>query len=113
MNYSLRNAFLLFVDVTLGFLIVCVLPFAWILKDGLGSDMVPATGISALWKFFMTFYVGAAVLLFGSFDLLLRRVGDQDQDLVTSKKASIVSWVAAIIAVTALSLILVNSVFRP
>jgi hypothetical protein len=111
MNYSLRNALLIFVDVTLGFLIVCILPFAWILKDGLGPGMVPATGISALWKFFMTFYVGPAILLFGSFDLLLRRVGDQDQ--VTSKKASIVSWVAAIIAVTALSLIFVNIVFRP
>ncbi|MDB2327384.1 hypothetical protein N9V94_02370 [bacterium] len=111
MNYSLRNALLIFVDVTLGLLIVCVLPFAWILKDGLGPDMVPATGISALWKFFMTFYVGPAILLFGSFDLLLRRVGDQDK--VTSKKESIVSWVVAIIAVTALSLIFVNIVFRP
>ncbi len=107
----MRNALLIFVDVTLGFLIICVLPFAWILKDGLGPDMVPSTGISALWRFLMTFYVGPAILLFGSFDILIRRVGEQDR--ATSKKGTIVSWVAAIIAVSALSLIFVQIVFRP
>jgi len=75
----MRNALLIFVDVTLGFLIICVLPFAWILRNGLGPDMVPATGVSALWRFLMTFYVGPAILLFGSFDILLRRVGGQDR----------------------------------
>lgn len=111
MNYSLRNALLIFVDVTLGFLIICVLPFAWILRNGLGPDMVPATGVSALWRFLMTFYVGPAILLFGSFDILLRRVGGQDR--ASSKKATIVLWVAVIIAVSALSLIFVQIVFRP
>ncbi len=111
MNSSLRSALLIFVDVTLGFLIIGVLPFAWILKDGLGPDMVPATGVAALWKFFMTFYVGPAILLFGSFDLLLRRVGNPDR--TTSQKASIITWVAAVVAFSALSLIFMQIIFRP
>ena len=40
MNYSLRNAFLLFVDVTLGFFIVCVFPFAWILVVAFAANDV-------------------------------------------------------------------------
>lgn len=111
MNSSLRNALLIFVDVTLGFLVICVLPFAWILKDGLGPDMVPTTGVTALWKFFMTFYVGPAILFFGSFDLLLRRIGNPDG--TTSRKTSIITWVAAIVAISALSLIFVQIIFRP
>lgn len=111
MNSSLRSALLIFVDVTLGFLIICVLPFAWILKDGLGPDMVPATGVTALWKFFMTFYVGPAILLFASFDLLLRRVRNPDR--TASRKASLITWLAAIVAFSALSLIFVQIIFRP
>ncbi len=45
MNPSLRNALLILVDVILGFLVICVLPFAWILRDGLGPDSVGSIGM--------------------------------------------------------------------
>ena len=110
MNSSFRSALLICVDVTLGFLVICVLPFAWILKNGLGPDMVPATGLTALWRFFMTFYVGPAILLFGSFDLFLRKTGDAGK--ATSLGSSIITWIAALAAISALSLIFAAIVFR-
>jgi hypothetical protein len=99
------------VDVIIGFLVICVLPFAWILKDGLGPDSVPTKGFEALSRIFMTFYVGPAILLFVSFDLLLRRAGNPDRK--SSPGATMVTWLAAIAAILALSMVLVHAVFRP
>jgi hypothetical protein len=110
MNPSLRNTLLIFVDMLLGFWIIFVLPFAWILRDGLGPDSVTTTGITALSRTFMTFYAGPATLLFVSFDLLLRRLGNSDR--TTSPKASMISWVAAIVGISAFSLIFVQIIFR-
>jgi hypothetical protein len=58
----------------------------------------------------MTFYAGPATLLFVSFDLLLRRLGNSDR--TTSPKASMISWVAAIVGISAFSLIFVQIIFR-
>lgn len=111
MKPSVRNALLVFVDATLGFLVFCVLPISWILKDGLGPDMVESTGLEALWRTSMTFHVGPAILLFVSFDLLLRRAGNPEKS--NSSRASILSWVAMIALVAALSLILAHGIFSP
>ncbi len=42
--------------------LVCVAPFAWILRDGLGPDTTTSHGISAVWRFLMTFWIGPIVL---------------------------------------------------
>ncbi|MDB4799597.1 hypothetical protein OAG58_01475, partial [Akkermansiaceae bacterium] len=54
---EMRFILLAFVDMTLGFLIICVLPFTWILRDGIGPDSVSTSGLEAVKKCLMAFYV--------------------------------------------------------
>ena len=42
---EMRFMLLALVDLILGLLIICVLPFAWILMDGIGPDSVATTGL--------------------------------------------------------------------
>lgn len=111
MNSLLRAALLILVDVTLVFLIIGILPFAWILRDGLGPDSIQSSGPATFWKFLMTFYVGPGILLFGSFDLLLRTVENSDKS--KARKGTILRWLAIIVAISALSMVFVESAFRP
>ena len=49
-----------------GLLIVSVtalLPFAWILRDGLGPNATTSEGMHAVSRFFMTFYSGPIFLV--------------------------------------------------
>ena len=105
----MRNVFLVIVDVVLGFFLLCVLPFAFLLRDGLGPDSVTTAGISALTKTLMTFYVGPVILLFVSFDLLLRRFGKRESAPATG--TSTITWVASITGAIGLSWIIVHLVF--
>lgn len=73
MNQSLLRALLFFVDLLLIFMILCVLPFAWILRDGLGPDSVQSTGMVMIGKVFMTFYVGPVIITLTCFDYVIRR----------------------------------------
>lgn len=111
MNSSCRSALLAVVDLLLGFLMIAVLPFAWILKDGIGPDSVPTTGFAALGRVLMTFYVGPAILILVSTHLLLKKGTSPGRP--KSRKESVITWVAVILAVSALSLILVWIIFRP
>lgn len=83
MSSRLRNILLTGVDSLLIFAVAAVLPFAWIVKDGLGPDSVSTTGWAALSRTFMTFYVGPAILLLAALDLLLRRRSDAKGSLVS------------------------------
>ena len=38
------------------------LPFAWILKDGLGPDMVGSNGFESIRRWLMTFYIGPVLV---------------------------------------------------
>ena len=42
---EMRFMLLALVDLILGLLIICILPFAWILKDWIGPDSVTTTGL--------------------------------------------------------------------
>ena len=72
MKWNLQKILLVMVESFLLVAIIGVLPLAWILRDGLGPDSVSSTGLSALSRTFMTFYVGPAIMLLASFSLLLR-----------------------------------------
>lgn len=82
------------VDGFLLFAVVVVLPFAWILRDGLGPDSVSTTGLAALPRIFMTFHVGPAILLLVSLDLLIR---SRIHSPVASRKAFIIPVVIILI----------------
>ena len=107
---EMRFMLLALVDLILGLLIICILPFAWILKDGIGPDSVTTTGLEAVWKCLMSFYVGPAILLFGFLDQLLR-IG-VPADKPRSKKASIILWLVATTLLSLFSLLLLLIFFR-
>ena len=62
------------VDAFLLISIFCCVPFAWILRDGLGPDSISISGFPAVKAAFMTFYAGPAILLFVGFQFLLRHI---------------------------------------
>ena len=107
---EMRFMLLALVDLILVLLIICILPFAWILKDGIGPDSVTTTGLEAVWKCLMSFYVGPAILLFGFLDQLLR-IG-VPADKPRSKKASIILWLVATTLLSLFSLLMLLIFFR-
>ncbi|MDA7915811.1 hypothetical protein N9B94_01085 [Verrucomicrobia bacterium] len=73
------------VDGILFFVIFVVLPFAWMLRDGLGPSSISTTGLDAVYKIFMSFYVGPVILLLASFDLLIRRQGPPETSAISRR----------------------------
>ncbi|MBC8406279.1 MAG: hypothetical protein H8E15_13725 [Planctomycetes bacterium] len=55
------------------FSLLAGLPFAWILRDGLGSDAQESQGWQAIWRTFMNFFIGPTLMLLGGIYALLRR----------------------------------------
>jgi len=94
MKSKLRNILLVAVDSLLLFAVVAVLPFAWILRDGLGPDSVRTTGLAALSRTFTTFYTGPAILLLTSLDLLIR---SRTNNSIVSRKAFIIPVIIILI----------------
>ena len=41
---------------------VLFIPFAWILRDGLGPDTAESSGFNAVYRCFMTFYLGPILI---------------------------------------------------
>ena len=107
---EMRFMLLALVDLILGLLIICVLPFAWILKDGIGPDSVSTTGLDAVWKCFMSFYVGPAILLFVFFDQILR-IGVPTHN-PKSKRGSIILWLVATALFSLFSLLFLLIFYR-
>jgi hypothetical protein len=51
--------------------ILCLLPIAWIIRDGLGPGSVESTGYEAILRCFKTFYIGPILILLGVFKTIL------------------------------------------
>ena len=45
--------------------VLCFLPIAWIIRDGLGPGSVESTGYEAVLRCFKTFYVGPILIFLG------------------------------------------------
>ena len=45
--------------------VLCFLPIAWIIRDGLGPSSVESTGYEAVLRCFKTFYVGPILIFLG------------------------------------------------
>ena len=71
MKQTSARSILILVEALLLLAVLCVAPFAWILRDGLGPESVQSTGSAALGKAFMTFYAGPGILLLAAVRLLL------------------------------------------
>jgi hypothetical protein len=98
-----RTILLVLVDSLLIFMITCVSPFAWILKDGIGPDSVTTTGLEALKEFLMTFYLGPIVLLLGIFEFLLRRAASPEKQ--HTKQTTMTLWFIGITIFSLLSFV--------
>lgn len=107
MNQSLLKALLFSVDLLLVFLILCVLPFAWILRDGLGTDSAQSTGMVMIGKTFMTFHVGPVIISLLFFDRLIRRYMSKDIVLHPRLLFPLISIGLALLAVLSFAVIAV------
>ena len=52
--------------------VLCLLPIAWIIRDGLGPSSVESTGYEAIIRCFKTFYIGPILILLGVLKLSLK-----------------------------------------
>lgn len=60
------------VDVLLLLAVIAGLPFAWVLRDGLGPDSVTTTGLAAFSRTLAVYFVGPVILLLAALNLVLR-----------------------------------------
>lgn len=74
MKSSAYPAILVLINSLLLLTLLGVVPFAWILRDGLGPDSVTSNGLEALARSFTTFYAGPALLCLGGLHFLLRHI---------------------------------------
>jgi len=49
-------------NTLLGFAVIVLVPFAWIMRDGLGPSAVESSGFTAFERWFMTFWTGPIVI---------------------------------------------------
>lgn len=52
--------------------VICFLPFAWVIREGLGSSSVESTGYEAILRCFKTFYIGPILIVLGVLKLSLK-----------------------------------------
>jgi TRAP-type C4-dicarboxylate transport system permease small subunit len=61
-NKMMRKAIQVLVDALLVLSIIALVPFAWIMRDGMGPDSVTTSGGQAISRCFMTFYSGPILI---------------------------------------------------
>jgi hypothetical protein len=74
MKDSAYKGILVLIDSLLLLTLFGVVPFAWILRDGLGPDSVTSSGLEAIVRAFMAFYAGPALLCLGGLHFLIRYI---------------------------------------
>lgn len=74
MKSSAYTGILALINSLLLLTLLGVVPFAWILRDGLGPDSVTSKGSDALARAFTTFYAGPALLCLGGLHFLVRHI---------------------------------------
>ena len=104
MKQTSARSILILVDALLLLAALCVAPFAWILRDGLGPESVQSTGFAALGKAFMTFYTGPAILLLAGLRFLLRYITKPAEGRGTDSKPSFY-WLWMILLLVFLTLL--------
>ncbi len=103
MNSTVRSGVLVSLEILIGFAVVGVLPFAWLLRDGLGPDSVSTTGLAAVSKAFMSFYIGPVILLLVLLDLAIRGLFPAAQSPSSNLNSKWTVWAIAIAVFSLLS----------
>jgi TRAP-type C4-dicarboxylate transport system permease small subunit len=58
----MRRVIQVLADTMLVFTVIALLPFAWLMRDGLGPETTTSSGIQAVSRCFMTFYSGPILI---------------------------------------------------
>ena len=66
------------VDALLVVVIIGLVPFAWILRDGLGPDSRTSSGLEAISRCLMTFYSGPILIGLVALSILCRLPGRKE-----------------------------------
>lgn len=75
----MRRIMQVLVDALLVFAIIALLPFAWLMRDGLGPDSSTSLGIQAVSRCLMTFYSGPILVVLIVLAVLCHRMGKTKQ----------------------------------
>ena len=75
----LRKIIQIAADAMLVLSVIVLLPFAWLMRDGLGPDSTTSSGIQALWRWFMTFYSGPILIGLIALAVVCRCTGRKQQ----------------------------------
>jgi hypothetical protein len=68
-------------------LLVIGLPFAWIMRDGMGPDSMESSGMNAVVRCLQTFYVGPALVILGLLAIAATVVRKAQKDAESPNKA--------------------------
>lgn len=75
----MRKAAQVIVDALLLFAVIALVPFAWLMRDGLGPDSVTSSGFQAISRCFMTFYSGSIVIGLTALSVVCHCTGKKKQ----------------------------------
>ena len=68
------------IDVLLACAVILLVPFAWLMRDGLGPDATTSTGIYAIVRCLMTFYTGPILIGLIALSMMCHRAVKKKQD---------------------------------
>ena len=75
----MRRILQVFVDALLVVAIIALLPFAWLMRDGLGPDSATSSGVQAVSRCLMTFYSGPILVVLIALAVLCHCTGNTKQ----------------------------------
>ena len=75
----MREVIQVLVDAMLVLAIIALVPFAWLMRDGLGPDSVTSSGVQAIFRCFMTFYSGPILIVLVALALVCHCTGKKRQ----------------------------------
>ena len=71
----MKRAIRVLVDALLVFAVIVLVPFAWIMRDGMGPDAVTTSGYKAISRSFTTFYSGPILIGLTALAIVCHRAG--------------------------------------
>ncbi len=75
----MRKMIQVFVDALLVFAVIALVPFAWLMRDGLGPGSTTSSGMHAVSRCFKTFYSGPILVVLIALAALCHCTGRKKQ----------------------------------
>jgi hypothetical protein len=75
----MKRILILVADAAVGFAVLALAPFAWLMRDGLGPDAVESSGVAAIGRWFWTFSTGPILIGLGVAAVALHMSGNREK----------------------------------